>query len=69
MRYRIKPRLAELGLKHDDIIAELRKIGIYCTDSQFSRAINGKDYTKKSETICEKADEIISGIERERGIK
>lgn len=69
MRNRIKARLAELGLRSQDLIKELREIGINCTPPQFSRAINGVLYDPKSELICEKADEILTQIEKEKGVK
>ena len=68
MPYRIKVRLAELGLKSVDIIEELRKIGIECTPAQFSNAIKHRDYSPKTETILKYADQIISEKEREKGI-
>ncbi len=69
MRNRIKPRLAELGLRSQDLINELREIGVTCSQSQFSLAIHGNKFDPKSELICEKADEILTRIEKEKGVK
>ena len=64
MRYNIKARLAMLGKRSTDVIAELRNYGIVATPSQFSNAINGRSYGPKDEQIAKVADEIVSKWER-----
>ena len=69
MRYRIKARLADLGLKSVNAIEELKKYGLKTDQSGFSKAISGRSYGEMADKIAETADRIITIWEKERGIK
>lgn len=45
------------------------KIEVTCTSTQLSRAVNGVLYGPKFELIREKADKILTRIEKEKGVK
>lgn len=69
MRYRIKVRLAELGMTSSELIKLLESDGFTVTNSKFSEFISGKRTTPRADVICEAADRILTRIETERGIK
>ena len=69
MRYRIKSRLADLGMKSVDLLDELRGVGVFASSAEFSRAINNREHTPKADLICQKADEILCKIEKEKGLR
>ena len=57
--YNIKARLAAIGKTNKDVIRELKNWGIATNDSEFSKAIRGRDQFPKFEKICDTADKII----------
>ena len=70
MRYRIKARLADLGMKSKDLIEILNKdYGLKIDASKFSLAINSGSGTRKQELICETADRVLTEIENDRNLK
>lgn len=65
-RYRIKARIAELGMTSRQLINLLGDEGIHCSDSRFSDVISGRVRTPQAEVICERADKILAEIETKR---
>ena len=68
MRYNIKVRLMQLGLRQKDIIEILRKNGFpRLSPPQFSAAISGASVKPSDDRICEAADRELERLEKERG--
>lgn len=67
MRYRIKARLAELGMKACDLCLMVNAEGGYnCAESRFSRILNGRIRTEQAEQIAALADAILTRIEKSK---
>lgn len=64
-RYNIKGRLAMLGLSNRDMVAELNKNGVKCSEVEFSQAINGGTQPKQ-DLICDTANQLLSTKEKHK---
>jgi len=59
LRFLIKSRLAALGLKSNDLIAEINKRGERINAGDFSNYISGKKRGDTADRVCELCDTIL----------
>ncbi len=62
-RYNILERMKERDIPSKMVIKKIAEKGVECSPAAFSKAVNGKSYSDKSETIACLADTIVSELE------
>lgn len=62
-RYNVLERMKERDIPSKMVIKKLAEKGVECSPAAFSKAVSGKSFSDKSETIACLADSIVTELE------
>lgn len=68
MNLNLKCRIVRLGLKQKDIAEIISTNGRKVYPSEVNKAISGKECYPKSQAICNDIANLLTRLERERGL-